>query len=167
MSKDTAPALEVSEQLRLHVIEYFINVVQVFGLPRSVGQIYGYLYCMPEPVEMEQLTQQLQISLGSVSQGLKLLKQFGAVRVVRPPGARRDQFTAVAELRPLVRGFLANQLKPQVEQGDMRLDEMEQLCQSNPKAADDFTKERIGRLKKWQKQAKQIFPLIETVLGKK
>jgi len=155
---------EQDAQMRQSMVDYFSSAVQVVGLPRSVGQIYGFLFSSDEPVEMESLARELGISLGSVSQGLKVLRQFGAVRVVRPTGGRRDQFEAVAELRPLVRGFLVNQIRPHLENGEARLEEMESLA--GKASLDTFYRKRLKRLRQWQSQARNILPLIEGVVGK-
>ena len=87
--------------------DYFCNAVQVLGLPKSAGKIFGFLFWSEQAVGMEMISNLLGICLGSVSQGLKQLRQFGAVRVVHPVGERRARFEAVAELEPLGRGYIS------------------------------------------------------------
>src|SRR5664279_941808 len=60
---------------------FFSEVVQVFGVPKSVGQIYGLLYASPEPLSFSDIVERLDISKGSASQGLQLLRSLGAIRV--------------------------------------------------------------------------------------
>jgi hypothetical protein len=55
--------------------------VQVFGVPKSVGQIYGLLYASPEPLSFSDIVERLEISKGSASQGLQLLRSLGAINV--------------------------------------------------------------------------------------
>ncbi|MGB1127957.1 MAG: GbsR/MarR family transcriptional regulator, partial [Opitutales bacterium] len=71
-------------------IEVFVRAVDLIGFPRSVGEIYGLLFCAQEPVSFDDLVERLKISKGSVSQGLKLLRQLGAVRVHYIAGSRKD-----------------------------------------------------------------------------
>ena len=68
---------------------FFSEVVQVFGVPKSVGQIYGLLYATPEPLSFSDIVDRLDISKGSASQGLQLLRSLGAVNVaeVKPVGS--------------------------------------------------------------------------------
>lgn len=62
-------------------ISFFAETVQIFGVPKSVGQIYGLLYASPEPLSFSDIVVQLEISKGSASQGLQLLRSLGAIRV--------------------------------------------------------------------------------------
>jgi DNA-binding transcriptional regulator GbsR (MarR family) len=162
MAKTTIEGSKYEQQLRQQVVDFFSNAVQVVGLPRSVGQIYGYLFWSEAAVEMETLSRDLGISLGSVSQGLKQLRQFGAIRAIRPAGERRDQFEAVAELRPLVRGYIGNQIRPHIDNADHRIEEIEHTFKQEPLS--EFQQERMKRLKKWQQQARLLLPILEKAL---
>ena len=75
------------------VIDLFLNAANSFGLPKSYGQIYGLLFCRDQALSMDEVMNLLQISKGSASQGLRALKQFGAVSSSfcsgRPQGALR------------------------------------------------------------------------------
>jgi hypothetical protein len=63
-------------------VEFFSEVVQVFGVAPSVGQIYGLLYASPAPLSFSDIVERLEISKGSASQGLQFLRSIGAVRSV-------------------------------------------------------------------------------------
>src|SRR5450755_2178230 len=89
-------------EFELESIDLFIHSVQVLGLPRSIGEIYGFLFAQPQPQPMEVLIKRLGMSVGSVSQGLKFLKNIGAVKITFHPGDRREFFSAQTELRKLV-----------------------------------------------------------------
>jgi len=65
-------------------VEFFAEVVQLFGVPKSVGQIYGVLYASPLPLSFSDIVGQLEISKGSASQGLQLLRSLGAINVADP-----------------------------------------------------------------------------------
>lgn len=62
-------------------VDFFAEVVQLFGVPKSVGQIYGVLYASPLPLSFSDIVEQLEISKGSASQGLQLLRSLGAINV--------------------------------------------------------------------------------------
>ena len=72
--------------------ELFAEVVHALGFPRSIGQIYGLLYASPDPLSFSDIVKQLEISKGSASQGLHLLRSLGAIKLVRLTAglARRD-----------------------------------------------------------------------------
>ena len=62
-------------------VAFFSDVVQVFGVPKSVGQIYGLLFASTEALCFSDIVERLDISKGSASQGLQLLRSLGAVNV--------------------------------------------------------------------------------------
>ena len=85
------PALS---ELEKEVVEIFVRIAGVLSLPRSVGELYGVLFISPEPMCIDDLMLKLKISKGSTSQGLKILRSFGAVNPVYVAGDRRDFYAA-------------------------------------------------------------------------
>ena len=67
---------------RSECVAFFAEAVQIFGLvPKSVGQIYGLLFASPEPLSFSDIVERLDISKGSASQGLQLLRALGAINL--------------------------------------------------------------------------------------
>ena len=75
-----------SQDFQRECVAFFSEVVQVFGVPKSLGQIYGVLYASPEPLSFSDIVERLDISTGSVSQGLQLLRSLGAINVAKSRG---------------------------------------------------------------------------------
>jgi DNA-binding transcriptional regulator GbsR (MarR family) len=73
-------------------------------------------------------------------------------------GDRRDFFTAEAELRKIVAGFVNEQIRPHLENGKERMTRIDKLLTEEPPEQRDFVAERIERLKGWQKRANTILP---------
>ena len=97
------------------MISIFVQMTQVLGLPRSLGEIYGLLFASPRPLAFQEIGERLNLSKGSVSQGLRFLRTIGAIKPVVIPGDRREYFEPEVELRALVGGFLRERLNPQLE----------------------------------------------------
>ena len=72
------------------VIDLFLNAANSFGLPKSYGQIYGLLFCRDEPLAMDEVMDLLHISKGSASQGLRALRQLGAISSSYAPRDRKE-----------------------------------------------------------------------------
>ena len=107
--------------LETEVVDIFVRGVQVVGLPKSLGEIYGLLYASAEPLSMDSIMRKLRVSLGTASQGLKQLRGFRAVRTVYVPGQRKDFFEAETEFRKLAAGFFREEVFPQLENTGERL----------------------------------------------
>ena len=65
-----------NEEITLESVDFFVRMMSIMGLPRSVGEIYGLLYFSEDPLSMDQICKKLGISVGSASQGLKTLRNL-------------------------------------------------------------------------------------------
>lgn len=150
----------------LAVLDLFVGAAQMIGFPKSVGQIYGLLFCAPAPLPMDDFVERLGLSKGSVSQGLALLRQLGAVRVQFVVGDRRDHYVPEVGLRRLLGGFLREKVEPHLESGQARLANLEQLLASLDPAERAHAQERLAMLTSWHKQTRSLLPLVKAVVGK-
>ena len=106
---------------RIAIIQLFVQAAQMIGLPKSVGQIYGLLFSSVEALPMDTIMGDLGISKGSASQGLKFLRQLGAVKLNLVVGDRRDHFFAEVRSKRLISGLIREKLIPALEDGEERL----------------------------------------------
>tara|TARA_Y100001954_G_scaffold167830_1_gene178171 strand:+ start:379 stop:945 length:567 start_codon:yes stop_codon:yes gene_type:complete len=151
----------------LAVIDLFINAAQSAGLPKSLGQIYGLLFCRDDALAMDEIIQLLSISKGSASQGLRSLRQLGAVNSQYARGDRKERFVAEIRLRKLVAGFLKEQAEPHMEKGITRLEHLRELL-SEEEDGDSKArgKRRETILSSWHRQMGRILPWVKMIVGK-
>ena len=154
------------EKIQREVIALFVNGVRVLGLPKSIGEIYGLLFISPDPLALDVNVRKLQISKGSVSQGLRFLRNLGAVKPVYVSGDRRDHFTAVAELKKLANGFIKGELNPNLESAAIRLDELKAMAENDTSPNSDFFQERIRRIGNWRRRGGMLLKIVNRFLGR-
>ena len=147
-------------ELEVEAIEMFINFLRLIGLPKSVGEIYGLLFVASQPMAMDEVMDRLGISLGAASQGLKLLRSFGAVRVVYERGERRDHYVADLELSRFATTFIKDELQPRMDMAAERIRRMEEALTDLPAKERRATRERIDRLKHWLDKGRKILPWL-------
>lgn len=148
------------QDLEFEAIEMFINFLRLIGLPKSVGEIYGLLFVAPQPMAMDEIMGRLDISLGAASQGLKLLRSFGAVRVVYERGERRDHYVADLELSRFATAFIKDELQPRIDMAVERVKRMEEALSRLPAKERKATRERIDRLKHWLDKGQKMIPWV-------
>jgi DNA-binding transcriptional regulator GbsR (MarR family) len=149
------------------VIDLFLNAAQSVGLPKSLGQIYGLLFCRDESLCMNEIIDLLSISKGSASQGLRALRLLGAVNLVFSRDDRKERFVAEIRLRKLVSGFLKEQGEPHLEKGLARLQNLRDLINSE----EDFESAKRGQkreniLSGWHRQISRLLPWVKMIVGK-
>lgn len=144
----------------------FVGMARVLGFPRSVGEIYGLLFAAEEPLAMDDVIAALRVSKGSASQGLRQLREFGAIKAVYVPGDRKDRFVAVRELKPLLARFINDQLQPHLAGGADRVQRLREVVRAKGSAATPTEKLCAERLGTWHARARAVVPLITKLVGK-
>ncbi|MCX6952809.1 MAG: ArsR family transcriptional regulator [Verrucomicrobia bacterium] len=150
------------------VVDFFVDAVEVIGLPKSVAAIYGIIFAAPEPLTFADISNRLDLSKGSISQSLKVLREMGAVKEVSAIGERAARFVPDLELRALVSGFLRSKVLPQLARGSSRLADLESRAKAIRDDDPDKTRSRQERLEKlasWQRKGQTVIPLISKFFG--
>jgi DNA-binding transcriptional regulator GbsR (MarR family) len=164
------------------LVDIFADLAELFGNPKSYGQIYGLLFANENPLSMEDIAQRLDISQGSISQGLRQLEAFGAVVKEKNNGSRQALYTAKLEMKLLISGFLKERVIPRLESTESRIKALRaSLATSSLKSqtqASDFSSSlrsqpsslasmrfRLDRVAKWHRSARTILPIARKILG--
>lgn len=150
----------VLSELEVEAIDLFIGLIKLLGMPKSVGELYGLLFVSPVPLPMETLMDRLQMSKGSASQGLKLLRSFGAVKTVYVAGDRRDHYVAEVDLSRFASNFIKGELQPHLDRGLERIQRMEQLAKDFASGERDTAENRLTRLRHWHEKGQAMVPWI-------
>jgi DNA-binding transcriptional regulator GbsR (MarR family) len=162
---DSALMAEYEEGL----VAVFADLAEMFGNPRSYGQIYGLLFAREVPLTMEEVARRLDISQGSISQGLRQLEAFGAVVKEKPDGSRQALYSAKLEMKLLISGFLRERVIPRLESTESRVEEIRRALEADKQSLDqaflETANHRLGRVAKWHRSARTILPLARKILG--
>jgi len=168
-NRSVGPALaegDVSPAFREECVQFFGDLVQVFGLGRSLGQIYGLLFASPRPLSFTDIADALDISRGSTSQGLNFLRELGAVRTVASENEQRQLFEPELHLRKLIGGVLKERVDPVVQQSGTGLKKLREAVAAAPTAAGkEFSEKQLKRLENWRRQMRLLLPILQTILG--
>ena len=147
------------QSLELESIDFFVRLMGILGMPRSVGEIYGLLYFSEQPLSMDKITARLEISIGSASQGLKTLKSLKAVKSTYIAGDRRDHYIAETEFRRLFATFIKDEIMPHLDSAKDRITRMEKSLTDENKQ-DEFYQIRLEKLKKLTKTGGRLLPVL-------
>jgi DNA-binding transcriptional regulator GbsR (MarR family) len=145
-----------------HVIQFFVHAAAALGLPKSIGELFGLLYCSESPLSFEQIVGLLGISKGSASQGLRFLQGISAVHVSYLARDRRSCYHAEPSLRRIISGLLRSKIGPHLATADQRfrgIQEMLATQQNDPGLSrrNGFTI-RIEALQTWHRAAREFPP---------
>lgn len=145
------------------VVAFFVDAAEILGVPKSVAAIYGVVFSSPVPLSFADIEQRLDISKGSISQGLRVLREMGALTEVSSASDRAELFKPDLELRKLVARFLENRMAQQLAVGGNRLSVLNKTVPG--KGCDSAElKRRLKSLQDWHSKAKALLPLAKTFL---
>lgn len=167
----TVPRQEPAEltAFEREIVSVFADLVTLLGLPKSMGEIYGLLFASPDPLAFSEIEKKLGLSKGTVSQGLRSLRDLGAIQRAGGEEERRERWVANIELRKLIGLILRERLEPYLGRQDQRLSQADAHLPKNasPALSDEALEVLRGRLDKlqtWQKRARTVLPLISKML---
>lgn len=150
------------------MVTFFVDAADLLGVPKSVAAIYGVIFASVTPLSFSEITARLNLSGGSVSQGIKLLREMGAIKAVPPEGEGesrgRDRFVPDLELRQLMRRFIEQRLEAQLDRGDRNLENLATTASAYAPDNHDLIAQRLSKLRRWHSRARAVIPLVKTAL---
>ena len=149
-------------------ISFFVEAAGLMGIPKSVAMIYGVLFGSAEPLSFSDIESKLDISKGSVSQGLRVLRTMGAVEAVAgDAGASGSphlaRYQPVVEMRVLLKQLLAEKVQPHIEASGNAIKNMAEALPDDKEGA-EILRIRLKHLRAWHKRAGDLIPFIRTFL---
>lgn len=157
------------------VVGFFMSAADLLGVPKSVAAIYGVCFASPEPIGFSEIQARLNISAGSISQGVRVLREVGALKVLKARGQISEDGRSVAndrrgdcyepdlELRKLVAHFIEQRLDRQLDSGRGALQAIGKQVPGTAEGA-KVLKTRLKALQTWHDKAHAVLPLVRTFL---
>lgn len=115
-----------------------------WGINRTVGQIYAFLYVSAQPRNADEIGQALGFSRSNVSMGLKELQSWSLVRLIHLPNDRREYFAAPDDVWAIFRTLAQERRKREI---DPTLSMLRDALMESPSGADDIhAQERMRQM---------------------
>lgn len=157
------------------LVSFFVEAADLLGVPKSVAAIYGICFASPEPLSFADIDARLDISKGSISQGLRVLREVGALRVVEARGQltedggrrasdHRDYYEPDLKLRKLAAHWIEQRLQTQLNAGRNRLQAIAKSLPAGRNGGSKVLKDRLKTLQAWHDQTRALLPVIKTFL---
>jgi DNA-binding transcriptional regulator GbsR (MarR family) len=87
----------------------------VWGVNRTVAQIYALLYLSPRPLTADEISETLTVARSTVSTGLHELQSWGIVKVVHVLGDRRDHFGSMSDVWEMFRAIIRERKSREID----------------------------------------------------
>ena len=146
------------------VVDFFVDAADLLGVPKSVAVLYGIVFASPSPLSFSDIEERVDLSKGSISQGLRVLREMGAIKEVSTAADRAELFTPDLEMRRLIQRFLEQRLKHQLDAGKTRLGLLQRALPDLKKSETEILRARVKRLRSWHTKARALLPIAQTFL---
>jgi len=110
-----------------------------WGINKTMAQIHALLMIAPEPLSMEDIMEELQISRGNASMNLRALMDWGIIYKEYKPGERREFFTSEKDLDELAVKIAQERSKREIKPALKVLKEVSSSVRGESSEAKHFT----------------------------
>ncbi len=153
---------ETVHEIRRQVIEHCVRTFRFAGLPRSVGEIFGFVFSSIDPVTFEDVVRGLGVSAGSASHGIRALRRIGAIRPIYVARDRRDYYVAETSFSAFVKGFLAESLLSHLSASCEDLEKLRETFRPRADHEVEALSQRLELLLDWHQQARHAMRSVLT-----
>ncbi|WP_431136298.1 GbsR/MarR family transcriptional regulator [Psychroserpens mesophilus] len=91
------------EDAKIKFVSTWGSLGSLWGINKAMAQIQALLFISTQPLSMEDIMAELQISRGNTSMNLRQLMDWGIVTKELIPGERKDYFTTEKDVQELTR----------------------------------------------------------------
>jgi len=124
-------------EARQTFIQGMSRISQFWGFSKVMGAIFGALYLSPEPLCLDDLVKEVNVTKGAVSTNIRGLERLGMVHKHIQIGERRDFYTAETDFWKIARGILSEREKSEFDRAIHTVDESLELVQSAAPSEDE------------------------------
>jgi DNA-binding transcriptional regulator GbsR (MarR family) len=86
-----------------------------WGVNRTVSQIHALLYVTAKPLDAEEIASTLAIARSNVSMGVRELRNWGLIHVVRGLGDRRERYEALGDVWEMFERILVERKRRELD----------------------------------------------------
>ncbi len=132
-----------------------------WGINRSVAQIHALLFLSSEPLNAEQISDELGLARSNVSTSMRELQAYGIVRVVHRIGDRRDYFESEKDVWAMVRAIIEHRKRREVDPTIDMLSEC--ITDAETASTDNYTLSRMKELQDLLQSMARLFDQVSTL----
>jgi DNA-binding transcriptional regulator GbsR (MarR family) len=146
------------------MVDFFVDAAELLGVPKSVAAIYAIVFASPVSLSFADIESRLNFSKGSVSQGLRMLREVGAVKEVSAASDKAELFEPDVEMRKLIERFIEQRLQRQLESGKGKLKVLAQGVAAYTPDEQKVLQKRLKKLSRWHDRTRALLPIAKTFL---
>ncbi|MEW6026478.1 MAG: HTH domain-containing protein [Planctomycetota bacterium] len=132
-----------------NVVKIASEFADSVGLSSVAAQIYALLYISPSALSLDEISGKLHLSKSTVSQNIRILEGWEAVKNVFVKGSRKDYYEVNPNIMEIILKKLKSGLNSRMSKASANLSEIEGLVKDIKDAGKKvFYQQRLNNLKR-------------------
>lgn len=94
------------ERIRHNLLASIGRLMGVWGLNDTIGRIFGLLYLSDEPLSLDEMARELEVSKATISVHIRTLERIKSVQRIWRKGSRKDYYVAERDFYKILQEIL-------------------------------------------------------------
>ena len=138
-------------QIKESFVQGLSQISQFWGLPKSMGAIFGVLYLSPTEHSLDELVGLTGFTKGAISTSVRTLARMGLIHRKTKLGDRKDYYVAESDFFKVVRAILKGRENSEFDRALVSVGQMLELMEAGPSSESDsaewnFIQQRIASM---------------------
>ena len=127
------------------------QISQFWGLPKSMGAIFGVLYLSPVELSLDEIVEQTGFTKGAISTSVRTLARMGLIHRQTKLGDRKDYYVAESDFYKVMRAILKGRENSEFDRALASVGQTLDILESGPPSESDaeeweFARQRVASM---------------------
>jgi DNA-binding transcriptional regulator GbsR (MarR family) len=94
------------ERIRHNLLASFGRSMDIWGLSDTIGRMFGLLYLADEPLSLDDMAAELEVSKATISVNIRTLERIKSVQKIWRKGSRKDYYAVERDFNKILQEIL-------------------------------------------------------------
>lgn len=142
---------ETLPEVKEEFVQGLSQISQFWGLPKSMGAIFGVLYLSPVELSLDEIVEQTGFTKGAISTSVRTLARMGLIHRQTKLGDRKDYYVAESDFYKVVRTILKGRENSEFDRALASVGQTLDILEASPPSESDaeeweFARQRVASM---------------------
>ena len=155
-------------EIKENFVQGLSQISQFWGLPKSMGAIFGVLYLSPVELSLDEIVEQTGFTKGAISTSVRTLARMGLIHRQSKLGDRKDYYVAEDDFYKVVRSILKGRENSEFDRALASVGQTLDILEASPPSESDaeewaFAKNRVASMQSFFDGLDNLVKVIVTL----
>lgn len=155
-------------EIKENFMQGLSQISQFWGLPKSMGAIFGVLYLSPVELSLDEIVAQTGFTKGAISTSVRTLARMGLIHRQSKLGDRKDYYVAENDFYKVVRTILKGRENSEFDRALASVGQTLDILEASPPSESDaaeweFARNRVAEMQSFFDGLDNLVKVIVTL----